>query len=98
IWFDLCQPTAEELASISEELGLHPLAVEDAVQEHQRPKLDRYQSHLFVTAYAVALDMVSGELTTCEVDAFITNRALVTVRKDARFDIDQVVARWDQSP
>jgi magnesium transporter len=41
IWFDLCEPSAADLASISEELGLHPLAVEDAVNEHQRPKLDR---------------------------------------------------------
>src|SRR2546429_2585002 len=98
IWFDLCRPTAEELGAVSEELGLHPLAIEDALNEHQRPKLDRYQSHLFVTAYAVALDTVSGELTTCEVDAFITHHALVTVRKDDQFDIDQVVARWDQSP
>jgi magnesium transporter len=98
VWFDLCRPDAEQLAAVSEELGLHPLAVEDAVQEHQRPKLDRYQSHLFVTAYGVALDTRTGQLDTCEVDAFITQRALVTVRKDDRFDIDQVVARWDQSP
>jgi magnesium transporter len=98
VWFDLCQPTAKELATISEELGLHALAVEDAVAEHQRPKLDRYESHLFVTAYAVALDTVSGQLDTCEVAAFITRNALVTVRKDERFDIDEVVARWDQSP
>jgi magnesium transporter len=98
VWFDLCQPTAEELASISEELGLHPLAVEDAVQEHQRPKLDRYASHLFVTMYAVALDIRSGELQASEIDAFVTSRALVTVRKDESFDIDGVVAHWDQSP
>jgi len=50
VWFDLCRPTEEDLAAVSEELGLHPLAVEDAVHEHQRPKLDRYDSHLFVTA------------------------------------------------
>jgi magnesium transporter len=98
IWFDLCRPTAEDLDAISEELGLHPLAVEDAINEHQRPKLDRYQSHMFVTAYAVALDARTGSLETFEVDAFITPRALVTVRKDERFDIDQVVGRWDQSP
>jgi magnesium transporter len=98
VWFDLCRPTADELVTIAEELGLHPLAVEDAVNEHQRPKLDRYASHLFVTAYAVALDTVSGELTQYEVDAFITQHALVTVRKDDRFDIDAVVARWDHSP
>jgi magnesium transporter len=98
VWFDLCTPTAEDLAAISEELGLHPLAVEDAVHEHQRPKLDRYASHLFVTAYAVALDTTTGELDTCEVAAFVTANALVTVRKDERFGIDQVTARWDQSP
>jgi Mg2+ and Co2+ transporter CorA len=61
IWFDLCNPTAEDLAAISEELGLHKLAVEDAIHEHQRPKLDRYDSHLFVTAYAVRLDTATDE-------------------------------------
>jgi magnesium transporter len=97
VWFDLCQPGTEDLAAISEELGLHRLAVEDAVAEHQRPKLDRYESHLFVTAYAVALDTTSGQLDTCEVAAFVLPRALVTVRKDERFDIDAVVRRWDES-
>jgi magnesium transporter len=98
VWFDLCQPTEEDLASISEELGLHPLAVEDAVHEHQRPKLDRYDSHLFVTAYVVRLDSATGELATSEVAAFVTHNALVTVRKDEGFDINQVLARWDSSP
>lgn len=98
VWFDLCKPTADELAAVSEELGLHPLAVEDAVHEHQRPKLDRYASHLFVTFYAVALDTATGQLGLCEVAAFVTANALVTVRKDERFDIGEVTARWDQSP
>ena len=64
VWFDLCEPTAADLSAVSEELGLHPLAVEDAVAEHQRAKLDRYQSHLFVTSYQVKLDTTSGELRT----------------------------------
>jgi magnesium transporter len=98
VWFDLCQPSGDDLASISEELGLHPLAVEGAVHEHQRPKLDRYESHLFLTAYAVGLDTGSGQLATREVAAFITANALVTVRKTEDFAIDEVVARWDQSP
>jgi magnesium transporter len=97
VWFDLCKPDAEDLNAISEELGLHALAIEDAVHEHQRPKLDRYDTHLFVTAYAVALDTTSGELEISEVDAFITDHALVTVRKDDRFDIDAVLSRWDSS-
>jgi magnesium transporter len=97
VWFDLCQPTADDLCAISEELGLHALAVEDAINEHQRPKLDRYDSHLFVTAYAVRLDTGTGVLDTSEVAAFVTRNALVTVRKDENFDIDQVIARWDNS-
>jgi magnesium transporter len=97
VWFDLCRPSAEDLASISEELGLHPLAVEDAVHEHQRPKIDRYQSHLFATAYAVGLDTSTGELQINEVSAFLTTNALVTVRKSEDFHIDEVVKRWDES-
>jgi magnesium transporter len=96
VWFDLCEPTAADLASISEELGLHPLAVEDAVGDRQRPKLDHYASHLFLNAYSIELDTKTGALKTSEVAAFITRRALVTVRKDRSFDIDAVVGRWDE--
>ena len=98
VWLDMCAPDADDLATISEELGLHQLAVEDAGQERQRPKLDRYDSHLFVTAYAVALDMTTGQLDTFEVAVFVTHSALVTVRKSDQFDIEGVVARWDASP
>jgi magnesium transporter len=97
VWLDYCAPTAEELRTISEELNLHPLAVEDAVSEHQRPKLDRYDSHLFVNAYTLALDTASGELATSEIGMFITRNALVTVRKDEGVDIDGVLTRWDES-
>jgi magnesium transporter len=98
VWLDMCAPDADDLATISEELDLHRLAVEDAGQERQRPKLDRYDSHLFVTAFAVAVDMTTGELDTFEVAVFVTRTALVTVRKSDQFDIDGVVARWDASP
>jgi magnesium transporter len=97
VWLDLCEPDQEDLQIISEEFGLHPLAIEDATQPHERPKLDRYQDHYFLTAYAVGLDAATGKLFTSELAAFVTPRALITVRKDARFDIDGVVARWDGS-
>ena len=97
VWLDYCEPTSEDLQTISEELSLHPLAVEDAVNEHQRPKLDRYDSHLFVNAYTLALDTASGELDTSEIGVFITRNAFVTVRKTEGVDIEAVVARWDES-
>jgi hypothetical protein len=97
VWLDLCEPDQADLEVISAEFGLHPLAVEDAVQQHERPKLDRYQDHAFLTAYAVGLDTATGKLKTSELAAFVTGRALITVRKDTGFDIDGVVARWDGS-
>jgi magnesium transporter len=97
IWLDLRDPDREDLDVLSEEFGLHPLAVEDAVNERQRPKLDRYRSHLFLTAYSAMLDGSTGELATSELAAFVTPRALITVRKDDGLDIGAVVDRWDAS-
>jgi magnesium transporter len=97
VWLDYCEPTQADLATIARELSLHPLAVEDAVNEHQRPKLDRYDSHLFLNAYVVHLDPGSGRLRTSEVSMFVTARALVTVRKDDGVEIGPVLRRWDES-
>lgn len=98
VWLDLHDPDEADLGVLSEELGFHPLAVEDAVNEQQRPKLDRYKTHLFLNAYGARLDTVTGALDTAEVAAFITPRALVTVRKDDGLDIAAIIERWDQSP
>jgi len=48
--------------------------------------------------YTIDLDAAAGELTAREIAAFVTDQALITVRKDTGFDIDQVTARWDASP
>ena len=98
VWVDLCAPQAADLALVAEELGLHDLAIEDAVDRRQRPKLDRYANHEFLNMYAVRLDVGTGELCLSELAAFITPRALVTIRKDDGFDMSGVVARWDESP
>ncbi|WP_328450201.1 MULTISPECIES: magnesium transporter CorA family protein [unclassified Amycolatopsis] len=95
VWVDLCEPSEADLAALTEEFGLHRLAVEDAVHEHQRPKLDRYDRHAFLTAYSADFDQESGRVRTSELAAFVMPHALVTVRKDDRFAMDAVVARWD---
>jgi magnesium transporter len=97
IWLDLYHPDHDDLAVLSDEFGLHPLAVEDALHHGQRAKLDRYRSHLFMTAYSARLDTDSGELATSELSAFITPRALITVRQDDGLDIGAIVRRWDQN-
>ena len=98
VWLDLRAPTPDDLAVLQEEFGLHPVAVEDALVSRERPKIDRYRTHLFLTAYGARLDMANGELATSELAAFILPRALITIRKDDGLDIGKVVDRWDASP
>ncbi len=94
VWLDVCQPTEADLKKIADELGLHELAVEDALHPHQRPKLDRYEDHLFLATYVPSLDEATGQLETSEISVFITPHAFVTVRKDERLDMTPIRHKW----
>ncbi|HZY07164.1 MAG TPA: magnesium transporter CorA family protein [Ilumatobacteraceae bacterium] len=97
IWIDLCAPEGPVLDEIAAELELHELAVEDALVEHQRPKVDRYETYLFLATHAVALDPASANLVSSEIDAFINPRWLVTVRSDESFPMADVEERLERS-
>lgn len=97
VWVDVAEPTLEVLRHLANELDLHELAVEDALSPHQRPKLDRYGSHLFLACHAVGVDTATAELSVTEIDAFVGPRWLVTVRKGSGFDMGIVGERWARS-
>ena len=96
VWLDLYQPGPDDFAMVGREFGIHALALEDAEDRGQRPKLDRYRSHEFLSAYAVTVAPGTAELSTSEISAFLTGQALITVRTDDGFPIEEVVARWDE--
>ncbi|MDA0636388.1 magnesium transporter CorA family protein [Nonomuraea sp. MCN248] len=96
VWADLVRPAPAELAALGDALGLHELAVEDVLSDHQRPKIDIYDNHLFITVYAVRFD--GGRFVPAEIDVFVTETALVTIRTDPGLDLDEVVRRWDGAP
>jgi magnesium transporter len=98
VWVDVAGPSPTALHELAEELGLHELAVEDAIGPEQRPKVDRYPTHLFLTSYYVRVDPEKGEMEAIEVDAFFNKRWLITVRRGEGFPIEEVMARWDRSP
>jgi magnesium transporter len=99
VWVDLHGPSKAELHELADELGLHELAVEDALGPHQRPKLDHYASHKFLSCHAVRVDTDDPGLAESEIDAFINPRWLITVRDDdCFFDMPAVLRRWDRSP
>lgn len=75
------------------------MAIEDAVNGRQRPKLDRYDDHLFLSLYAVALagDAQQTELRSSELSVFVAPRFLITVRRDEQFELADVLRAWDSS-
>ena len=97
VWLDLEAPRPQDLVLIAEEFGLNPLAVEDATTERQRPKLDHYDDHVFISLYDVGLDKASGALWAHELAVFASDRYLITVRKSPGYSLDPVVARWDDN-
>jgi magnesium transporter len=80
LWIGLYEPTEEEFALVRSEFGLHPLAVEDALTAHQRPKLEVYDDSLFVALKPVEYEPNSDTVTTGEVMVFIGDSFVVTVR------------------
>jgi magnesium transporter len=98
VWIDLTAPNRDELELLADEMNLHVLAVEDALEVSQRPKLDQYADHLFLSAYYASFEGDSAEVTVREIAAFITGNALVTVHPDKEFDFAPIIKRWDESP
>lgn len=86
VWLGLHEPTEREFAGVAELFGLHPLAVEDAVEAHQRPKLERYGDTLFMVFKTVCyvehteLTATSEVVSTGEIMLFVGQDFVITVR------------------
>ncbi|TFV63334.1 UNVERIFIED_ORG: magnesium/cobalt transporter CorA [Bacillus sp. AZ43] len=102
VWLGLYEPTESELTAISERYGLHPLAVEDAVYAHQRPKLEQYDDGLFMvlkTATYVEheeLTATSEVVDTGEVMVFLGPSYVITVRHGEHSGLTGLRARLEQ--
>ncbi|GGQ48180.1 magnesium and cobalt transport protein CorA [Streptomyces flaveolus] len=86
LWLGLHEPTAREFAGIAELFHLHPLAVEDAIEAHQRPKVERYGDTLFAVFKTVCyveheeLTATSEVVNTGEIMVFVGEDFVITVR------------------
>ncbi|SOD70373.1 magnesium transporter [Jatrophihabitans sp. GAS493] len=97
VWADVCAPDTDRINRLADELSLDAHAVEDAVDEHERPKATHYRTHVFLTAYALHFVPETGVVEKTQVSAFAMPRALITVRRDESFDIETVVRVWDEN-
>ena len=93
VWLDIEEPTEERMEVLRREFDFHPLAIEDCLHAHQRPKIERYDDYFFLVAYGISLE--DGKLLPHEMGVFVGHNYLVTVRKPPVFDLTQVVRRWD---
>ena len=84
IWLDFADPSLEELTALVEPLGLHPLAIEDCLDEEQVPKMEEFKGHTFIlfNRYRYAADVALVE----EVNLFLGERFLVTAHSHGTDD------------
>jgi magnesium transporter len=94
VWIDIVHPTEEEGRFLRDELGMHPLAVEDCLRGRQRPKLDRYGSYFFLVFYSAALNPNRNRVALNEVHLFLGSSLLVTVHTGKVQEVSKVVAAW----
>jgi len=97
-WIGLHEPTEEEFSSVAGEFGLHPLAVEDAIKAHQRPKLERYGETLFTVLRPARYLDESETVEFGEIHAFVGRDFVVTVRHGRASTLDRVRRRLESMP
>lgn len=97
VWVALRDATPDELETMREEFGLHPLAVEDAHHGHQRPKIEEYGDTLFAVMHLVELDD-QGDIGIGEVHVFVGPRFVLSVRNRSQNDFLGVRARCEREP
>lgn len=103
VWLGLHEPSADVLDVVATELGLHPLAVEDAVKARQRPKLERYGDSAFLVLKTVrtheAGPAASTPSVTCgDVMVFLGPHFVVTVRHGPDVGLHALRADLEQQP
>lgn len=104
VWIGLFEPTQRQLAGLAEEFDLHPLAVEDAVTTHQRPKLERYDDSLFAVFKTLRYRPQQEPSTTNEVVetgdvmVFVGREFVVTVRHGDHSELRQVRRQLQDNP
>ncbi len=96
VWVGLHEPGARELDRVAQIFSLHPLAVEDAVHAHQRPKLERYDDALFLVLKTLWYVDEEDAVETGEINLFVGRNFVISVRHgegtelhSARLDLEQ---------
>jgi magnesium transporter len=96
VWIGLLEPSDELLSRVQAQFGLHELAIEDAGNAHQRPKLEQYGDALFIVARTA--QMVEGRIAFGETHLFVGRGYIVSVRHGASASYAAVRQRCEACP
>jgi magnesium transporter len=98
VWIGLYEPTEDEFDSLRREFHLHPLAVEDAIHAHQRPKLEVYDEMVFLVLKTARYVDPAEVIELGEVLVFLGEDFLITVRHGEASSLTPVRERLDAQP
>jgi magnesium transporter len=79
-WLDVEGPSDADFRSLGEQLGLHPLTIDDAENFDQRPTIEEYPGYLYMVVYGID-EIVPEEPDLCEVHMIISSGWVVTIRR-----------------
>jgi magnesium transporter len=97
-WIGLLRPTQQEIEAVAAEFGLHSLAVEDTINAHQRPKLERYGDVLFVVLRPARYVDPVEVVEIGEIHLFLGPDFVITVRHAEQPDLGEVRQRLEKNP
>ena len=98
VWIGLHQPTPGEFDAVKDEFALHPLAVEDAIKAHQRPKLEEYGDNLFFVLKPARYHDETEEVEFGEILIFMGRGFLITVRHGDTTELAEVRDTVERDP
>jgi magnesium transporter len=97
VWADIRQPTADDALVLREVFELHPLAIEDALESIQHPKLETFGATLYVVLHGIDFKQEEHAFETLDVDFFVARSFLVTVHDGRRRSIDEVASLCERN-
>jgi len=104
LWVDCTKDDVDTIRALAEQFDLHPVAVEDALGEHERPKIDRYDAHVYAIAYTTRLEADAEDpsgiprLRFHDVSIFSVRNAVITVRQNDQASIARATEVWESHP
>ncbi|MFP5418893.1 MAG: magnesium and cobalt transport protein CorA [Gammaproteobacteria bacterium] len=96
LWIELRRPDSQTITRLGEELGLHALALEDAISTHQRPKLEEYEGHVFIAARTA--QMWDSRMELGETHLFVGKNYVAAIRHDSGSGYQRVTDRLQRRP